>query len=55
MTKQSCEEKSEPKIARLVDQSYEDSSDSEDDTASVGEHEENDFLHVSEIDFSMFP
>lgn len=55
MTKQSCEDKNEPKIARLVDQSYADSSDSEDDTPSEGEPEENDFVHVSEIDFSMFP
>lgn len=57
MTKQSSEDKSEAKIARLVDQSYSDSSDSEDDTTSVGDPTEgnNDFLHVSEIDFSMFP
>ncbi|KAJ7350117.1 hypothetical protein OS493_038403 [Desmophyllum pertusum] len=57
VTKQSSEDKSEAKIARLVDQSYSDSSDSEDDTTSVGDPTEgnNDFLHVSEIDFSMFP
>lgn len=55
VTKQNFEDKSEPKIARLVDQSYADSSDSDDDTPSVGEPEENDFVHVSEIDFSMFP
>ena len=52
VTKQNFEDKSEPKIARLVDQSYADSSDSDDDTPSVGEP---DFVHVSEIDFSMFP
>jgi len=51
----SCDEKSEPKIARLVDQSYADSSDSEDDTPSEGGPEGSDFVHVSEIDFSMFP
>ena len=55
MTKESCEEKCEPKIARLVDQSYSDSSDSEDDTPSEEDPEPNDFVHVSEIDFSMFP
>ena len=55
MTKESCEEKSEPKIAKLVDQSYADSSDSEDDTPSDGDPERNDFVHVSEIDFAMFP
>lgn len=55
MTKESCEEKSEPKIAKLVDQSYADSSDSEDDMPSEGDPEGNDFVHVSEIDFSMFP
>ncbi|KAL9974711.1 hypothetical protein ACROYT_G011784 [Oculina patagonica] len=55
VTKQNCEDKSEPKVARLVDQSYADSSDSEDDTPSVEEPGENDFVHVSEIDFSMFP
>jgi len=38
-----------------VDQCYSDSSDSDDDTASVGDPQENDFVHVSEIDFSMFP
>lgn len=55
MTKQSREEKSEPKMAKLVDQSYADSSDSGDDTPSEGDPEGNDFVHVSEIDFSMFP
>lgn len=57
VTKQSAENSSEPscKTARLVDQSYSDSSDSEDDTPSVGHPEENEFLHVSEIDFSIFP
>jgi len=55
VTKESCEEKCEPKIARLVDQSYSDSSDSEDDTPSEEDPEPNDFVHVSEIDFSMFP
>lgn len=57
VTKRSDENSSEPscKTARLVDQSYSDSSDSEDDTPSVGHPEENEFLHVSEIDFSIFP
>ena len=57
VTKQSSEDTTEPscKTARLVDQSYSDSSDSEDDTPSVGDPEENEFVHVSEIDFSMFP
>lgn len=54
-TKQSPEDKSEPKRGRLVDQCYSDSSDSDDDTASAGDPQENDFVHVSEIDFSMFP
>ena len=55
MTKQSCDEKSEPKISRRVDQSYADSSDSEDDTPSEGDPEGSDLVHVSEMDFSMFP
>ncbi|PFX31365.1 RNA-binding motif protein, X-linked 2-like [Stylophora pistillata] len=57
VTKKSDENSSEPscKTARLVDQSYSDSSDSEDDTPSVGDPEENQFVHVSEIDFSIFP
>lgn len=56
VTKESCVEKTEPKIAKLVDQSYADSSDSEsDDTPSEEDPEGNDFVHVSELDFSMFP
>lgn len=49
------EDKSEPKRSRLVDESYSDSSDSDDDTASAGEPQGNEFLHVSEVDFSIFP
>lgn len=54
-TRQSPEDKSEPKRSRLVDESYSDSSDSEDDTTSVGDTQGNEFVHVSEVDFSMFP
>ena len=54
-TRQSPEDKSEPKRSRLVDESYSDSSDSDDDTTSVGDPRGNEFVHVSEVDFSMFP
>ena len=54
-TRQSPEDKSEPKRSRLVDESYSDSSDSEDDTTSVGDPRGNEFVQVSEVDFSMFP
>lgn len=49
------EDKNEPKRSRLVDDSYSDSSDSDDDTASLGGPQGNEFLHVSEVDFSIFP
>lgn len=49
------EDKNEPKRSRLVDESYSDSSDSDDETASVGGPQANEFLHVSEVDFSIFP
>lgn len=48
-------DKNEPKRSRLVDESYSDSSDSDDDTASVEGPQGNEFLHVSEVDFSIFP
>lgn len=54
-TKESPDNKTDSKRGRLVDESYSDSSDSEDDAASLGEPQGNEFVHVSEVDFSMFP
>lgn len=54
-TRKIQEDKSEPKRGRLVDESYSDSSDSEEDAASVGDAQGNEFVHVSELDFSIFP
>ncbi|KAM7431011.1 hypothetical protein ABFA07_018351 [Porites harrisoni] len=54
-TNKSGEEKNEPNRGRLVDQCYSDSSDSEDEDTTEGDHPGNVFVHVSEIDFSIFP
>ena len=38
-----------------MDESYSDSSDSEDNTTSVGDPQGNEFVHVPDVDFLMFP
>ena len=54
-TNRSGDAKNQPNRGRLVDQCYSDSSDSEDEDTSEGVHQGNVFVHVSEIDFSIFP
>lgn len=54
-TNKSGEEKNEPKRERPVGRCYLDSSDSGDEDTSEGDHPGNVFVHVSEIDFSIFP